>query len=500
MSILFDTAISSAYQDGFPHHAALASERAGMYFVKIEDETLASKFLSRSSILYAEWGAAAKVKQLESGYGKYLTTDPTQIRSLKKTNAIPAGSLMFTDRKLDHVSQRSGRTATHRSRSQSVARSHVNSSRRSSSTDSRKKSALNGKKSPNNANNPKTQSLHLRGRPVLSKAAKQTNGQRSQSVTQRRSSLQPVSQKRPSLIRVGSWASMTSLISNVSEDKTNSNSTNSRRGTKKKLLSVNKTKEEKGKFQKFARRNSASSIPSMEKDTQRDFSDGSERKTRGTSSKGGKGKFQKFGRRNSTSSIPTMDDKEIAGGEIAAPPLTAKEEKGKFQKFKRRNSTSSIPDNLNNDKPTRKKKGEEAEDITLTPTQPKKKAFKGPIPSPGPRKAKLILANDDLSGRSYLLDYDTDDFETVNGDDTMRGDGDDSIISFNSDKESDESDVETKPKTSPKKSKKKTKKTTKKKKKDLPIEESPVTTDVLKTPKRRTKNKVAAVKSKTISL
>ncbi len=428
-----------------------------MYFVKIEDETLASKYLSRSSILYAEWGAAAKVKQLESGYGKYLNTDPTQIRSLKKTNAIPAGSLMFTDRKLDHVSQRSGRTAAHRSRSQDVARSQVNSSRRSSSTDSRKKSALNGKKTSSNANNPKTQSLHLRGRPVLSKAAKQTNGQRSQSVTQRRASLQPVTQKRPSLIRVGSWASMTSLISNVSEDKTSSNSTNSRRGTKKKLSSVNKTKEEKGKFRKFRRR-------------------------------------------NSTSSIPTMDDKETAGGEIVVPPLTAKEEKGKFQKFKRRNSTSSIPDIQNNDKPPRKKKGGEVEEITLTPPQPKKKTFKGPIPSPGPRKAKLILADDDLSGRSYLLNYDTDDFETVNGDDTMRLDGDDSIISLTSDKESDESDVGTKPKTSPKKSKKKAKKTTKKKKKDLSIEESPVTTDMLKTPKRRTKNKVAAVKSKTISL
>jgi len=237
----------------------------------------------------------------------------------------------------------------------------------------------------------------------------------------------------------------------------------------------------------------------MEKDTKQDSSGGSERKNRGTPSKGGKAKFQKFGRRNSTSSIPTMDDKETAGGEIAVPPVTAKEGKGKFQKFRRRNSTSSIPDIQNNDKAPRKKKGGEVEEITLTPPQPKKKPFKGPIPSPGPRKAKLILADDDLSGRSYLLNYDTDDFETVNGDNTMRGDGDDSI-SLTSDKESDESDVETKAKTSPKKSKKKTKKTTKKKKKDLPIEEFPVTTDVFKTPKRRMKNKVAAVKSKTISL
>ncbi len=444
MSILFDTAISSAYQDGFPHHAALASERAGLYFVEVDDEALASKYLSRSLILYGEWGATAKVKQLESEYGKYLDTDPSQIRTLKKTNAIPAGSLMFTDRKPDQFSQRTSRTNTYRSRSQDVERTRVNS-RRSSSNDSRQK--------------------------VLSKAAKEGNGQRSKSVAQ----------KRPSLVRIRSWASMTSMISNVSEDKSDS-----RRGTRKNT--GDRDKSDKGKFQKFARRNSISSIPSQA--NKRDSSDDSDKKK-----KGEKPKFQKFRRRNSTSSISTMEMQNVPA------PMTAKEEKGKLQKFKRRNSISSIPtmepvaestSRDNSEKFPRRKNFEEADDIHLTPPLPqKKKAFSGPIPSPGPRKAKLILANDDLEGRSYLLDYDTDDFNTVNGDETLN-DGDDSIISFNSDKESDESGVETKTK---KKTKKKTKTTTKKKKKEPAIEEP----DVLKTPKRRTKPK-ATVKSKTISL
>ena len=49
LGILLDTAISSAHQDGFPHHAALASERAGAYFLfEDENEKLASKYLSRA--------------------------------------------------------------------------------------------------------------------------------------------------------------------------------------------------------------------------------------------------------------------------------------------------------------------------------------------------------------------------------------------------------------------------------------------------------------------
>ena len=60
----------------------------------------------------------------------------------------------------------------------------------------------------------------------------------------------------------------------------------------------------------------------------------------------------------------------------------------------------------------------------LPPTQPKKKsAFSGPLPSPGPRKTKLALDefgdNYDLEGRDYLLDYDTDDFDTVAGESMM---------------------------------------------------------------------------------
>ena len=112
-SVLLDTAISSASQDGFLHHAALASERAGLYFLFLEDETGASRFLSRACILYKEWGAGAKVKQLVSRYEKYLNAHPESFESLyRSTNN--SGSLMFTDsghgpatnpRRRSHISQ-----------------------------------------------------------------------------------------------------------------------------------------------------------------------------------------------------------------------------------------------------------------------------------------------------------------------------------------------------------------------------------------------------------
>ena len=112
-SVLLDTAISSASQDGFLHHAALASERAGLYFLFLEDETGASKFLSRACILYKEWGAGAKVKQLVSRYEKYLNAHPESFESLHRSTNN-SGSLMFTDsghgpatnpRRRSHISQ-----------------------------------------------------------------------------------------------------------------------------------------------------------------------------------------------------------------------------------------------------------------------------------------------------------------------------------------------------------------------------------------------------------
>ena len=463
-----------------------------MHFLEVEDEKLASKYLSRASILYTEWGAVAKVNQLESKFGQYLNTDPTQIRSLKKSGPIPTGTLMFTDRKPDQGSQRAGRRPANRSKSQDVTRGPIGSQRsarsqRSASMDSHAKPVMNRRKNPPNKFDQKTQSSHARGKPVLTKAAN-------------------VTQRRPSLVRAGSLSSVTSLLSNISDGYSFS-----RRGTKKKNDA--NAKEEKGKSDK--RRNSTSSIPTMEmEDTKKNSSDYKKiaeevNTSASTTAKEEKGKHQRFKRQNSTSSIPTMEmhdtkqnpsgNKVMTGGVITSTPTTAIEDKGKFRRFQRRNSASSIPTMEYEDskRSERKNRGPvEITEITLTPTPPKKKAaFSGPIPSPGPRKAKLALLDaNDLP--DYLIDYDTDDFDTVSGD---------SITSLTHDKELDEPEVVSNWKKGRKKmmdseeKEKKTKKSPKKKKTDIVRSEEML--DLLKTPKRKTKAKAkVGLKSKTLTL
>eukprot|EP00536_Pseudo-nitzschia_multiseries_P000025 jgi/Psemu1/109/gm1.109_g len=103
IAILVDTSIACAYQDGFPHHAALASERAGLFFLKQDDEQLARKYLSRAVSLYKGWGAFAKVRQLETGYRKYLGATPLPIACMQRSS----GSLMFTEQRNSLASNRS---------------------------------------------------------------------------------------------------------------------------------------------------------------------------------------------------------------------------------------------------------------------------------------------------------------------------------------------------------------------------------------------------------
>ena len=84
-------------RDGFLHHAALASERAGLYFLFLDDEVFASKYLSRAYILYKEWGAYVKVKQLASQYESLLKEQPDSFQSSSRNNSSTTGILMFTD-------------------------------------------------------------------------------------------------------------------------------------------------------------------------------------------------------------------------------------------------------------------------------------------------------------------------------------------------------------------------------------------------------------------
>jgi len=369
LSILLDTAIASAYQDGFPHHAALASERAGIYFLRSADEKLASKYLTRASMLYVEWGAVAKVAQLEYGYAEYLNADVASLQSFKRNNNTPSGTLMFTDKKVDPGTQRGGKKSALRSglqHVQHVQRSSGRVSRRSSlshvqhvqhspgratrrsslqhaqpstkgaprslSSDSHKAALKQKKISPKPVSH-NVQSAHSRER-VLSKAAKESKGPRSKSLTYK---------VRPSLIRIGSWGSIRSNISVMSDDRSSSGEKSSSNGDRKKKK------------------------PSIH-------------------SRGVKEEIEKSRSNRSRSD--------------------SKSSKRNRSQNKKRNTSGE------HDK---KKRDATVENKTPTRTE-KKKIRSGPTPSPNPRRGKLEVKNDDWESRSYLFNYDTDDFDTVNGD------------------------------------------------------------------------------------
>jgi len=67
---LFDNAIKIATKSGFKQDAALANERAGKYLLECptEEEWIAIDYLEKAHCLYNEWGAKAKVEQMESMY------------------------------------------------------------------------------------------------------------------------------------------------------------------------------------------------------------------------------------------------------------------------------------------------------------------------------------------------------------------------------------------------------------------------------------------------
>eukprot|EP00540_Astrosyne_radiata_P023111 CAMPEP_0116847916 /NCGR_PEP_ID=MMETSP0418-20121206/14696_1 /TAXON_ID=1158023 /ORGANISM="Astrosyne radiata, Strain 13vi08-1A" /LENGTH=277 /DNA_ID=CAMNT_0004479407 /DNA_START=193 /DNA_END=1026 /DNA_ORIENTATION=- len=74
----FDCAILTATKSGFKQDAALAKEMAGRYWLSKcnkEEKWIAIDYLTDAQLLYEEWGAKAKVAQMESKYAFLVTED-----------------------------------------------------------------------------------------------------------------------------------------------------------------------------------------------------------------------------------------------------------------------------------------------------------------------------------------------------------------------------------------------------------------------------------------
>jgi hypothetical protein len=72
---LFDKSISKASRSGFLHDAALANEHAGIFFQRQGDMFWTQHYLGRAKSLYADWGASAKVSQMEIKFGSLAEAD-----------------------------------------------------------------------------------------------------------------------------------------------------------------------------------------------------------------------------------------------------------------------------------------------------------------------------------------------------------------------------------------------------------------------------------------
>ncbi|MGA9119264.1 MAG: SpoIIE family protein phosphatase [Bacteroidota bacterium] len=81
---LYDRAISSAHAHEFTHVEAIAYEYAGRFHLSAGREHIAAEYLSLACRLFAQWGAAAKTRELRQEFAAILPLPPEQT-SLRKT-------------------------------------------------------------------------------------------------------------------------------------------------------------------------------------------------------------------------------------------------------------------------------------------------------------------------------------------------------------------------------------------------------------------------------
>jgi len=71
----YDKSIAMARRAGFLNDVALANELAGEYFLSKGDEDWASLYLKRAKASFTDWGAFAKVQQMEIKYGALVEVE-----------------------------------------------------------------------------------------------------------------------------------------------------------------------------------------------------------------------------------------------------------------------------------------------------------------------------------------------------------------------------------------------------------------------------------------
>ena len=93
---LYDKAIDSALKHGFINNAALANEIAGQFWLERGKEKFAGLYMTQAFHLYQQWGASAKVKNLEEKYSGLLAK-PIQQSGYKNSEHMITTTITTTD-------------------------------------------------------------------------------------------------------------------------------------------------------------------------------------------------------------------------------------------------------------------------------------------------------------------------------------------------------------------------------------------------------------------
>lgn len=99
--LVYDKAIDGASKNDYIHEEAIAYELAGKFYLDQKAEDLAEFYFKASYNAYREWGAEAKLKNLEQNYPKYVSGVNRQESSVTSSSSITASSSMIHGSVLD---------------------------------------------------------------------------------------------------------------------------------------------------------------------------------------------------------------------------------------------------------------------------------------------------------------------------------------------------------------------------------------------------------------
>ncbi len=89
----YDRAITGAIKNGYLHEAAIASELAAKFYASLGKTRIAQGYMTDAYYNYIEWGAIAKVHQLELNYATLILRNQSESESISATKTVVAPQL-----------------------------------------------------------------------------------------------------------------------------------------------------------------------------------------------------------------------------------------------------------------------------------------------------------------------------------------------------------------------------------------------------------------------